>query len=919
MAWQNAIIENLTTGSVSGDLASWSAYHNPMQGTTEPQVEGSPFADFSGAKTYTAQQLYALNDGDFLFGDEQAGLRCSVNGGIHRLFMWYNGEQVNDYLDLTSRVSYSSYDYYARTLYVLINDETQTGTLIIMQRFWSGSWTSQSYTLTWNNNKTQTALVYNWAKRLAPPPLYNWHSVPSISGKNGILPLATIDAEQINPWNTQKTGTDGQYFSTPAKCNLFNFLQNLQDGVETTVAYCGDNYMTLTRSTTTSASGIHIAGTLKLYLRNDVEVYSHTIAGYGRYTDVLSQEYLGFIIDEENHVANLDSVNVVEYYQTGTTQYEWNLYTDTGETDLYEIYVWLLGSTFPEEDDPYEEGSTDTGGTDGYVTPQDSLPRNQLPSLDGINTGMFTVWLPDDSDILHISSFLWSDDVVTNIRKYFNNVGECVMGMYVLPYVPQAGVSSKKFKIGNMEDSSYTNVSFLTHRYEEVDCGEFGLESIWDSYLDFAPYTKLEIFLPYCGLHQLDVDELMCPAKSNGHLQEGTGSTLKCIYRIDLLTGACVVYLEMNGEVRYQFSGKMGSQLPVTGNNYATMVQTLIQGISGLANTVVNHSISAPYAQNPVAPTPPESPGLGATKKEQRAYNKAMKQYDIEKGRYDSSMENRARRLGHSAGVATGAAVAGTISSMKPDVIRCGNLTGDVSMLAYDRPYLIKTRPNKPKLSGQGKFTGWPSYTAGKVGDYTGYTEFIKVHLTDIPCTGNEQEDIENMLKGGIIITPENERSPVPDVTPTVEGNLVIVFLKMTSEVNVLGKQWSNDQFKTEGKLVYDQSVTSPVFLINGDCTGYNYAYVPFFKRYYYIGDYVVTREMLQEVHMVVDPLQSFMLGILASDAMVSRSQSNPNYYINDGVFYTEQRTVTTYHCFKKNGDIVKFDTQQLYLITAGG
>lgn len=759
----------------------------------------------------------------------------------------------------------------------------------------------------------------DYITNLAQPP-YTWQSVPSISGKNGILELATIQSEKIDPWNTQKSEYDaGDSFSTPSRCNLFRFLQNLPDGVETTVVYCGDNYMTLTRTTNEYSSGINISGTLKLYLKTGIEVYSHVIAGYTRDTNVLSQEYLGFIIDTENRVANLDSVNVVEYFQSGQTQYEWNLYTDTGDTDLYEIYVWLQGSTFPEEKDPYEEGTTDDGGSDGYVTPQDHLGENDLPTVDGMNSGMFTVWLPDDSDILHISNFLWSNDVVSNILKYFNNVGECVLGFYVLPYVPQAGISSKKFKIGNLTDNDYTNVSYLTHRYEEVDCGSFELSSIWDSYLDFAPYTKLEIFLPFCGLHQLDVDELMCPARADGNLANKTGSTMSCKYRIDLLTGACVVYLKMDDEVRYQFSGKMGCQLPVTGNNYATMVQTLIQGVSSLASTVVSHSISAPYAQNPVAPTMPSQPASGGSKKEQKAYNKDMKQYNKDLQSYNNSMESRANKLGHSAGSATGAAVAGTISSMKPDVIRCGNLTGDASMIAYDRPYLIKTRPNKPKLSGQGKFTGWPSYKSGNVGSFSGYNEFLKVHLTNIPCTGNEQEEIENFLKGGVIINPSTERSPEPDVTPTVSGNLVIVFLKMTSEVNVLGKKWSSEQFKTEGKLIYDQSVTTPIILINGDCTGYNYAYIPFFHRYYYIGDYVVTRQLMQEVHMFVDSLQSFITEIEACEGIVSRSENKPNYYINDGVFYTEQRTVTTYHCFKKDGDIVKFDTQQMYFITAGG
>ena len=738
---------------------------------------------------------------------------------------------------------------------------------------------------------------------------YTWQSVPSISGKNGILSLATIDSSIIDPWNTQKSSSDDSKFGLPSQANLLNFLQNLEDNVETTVIYCGDNYLTLKRVTTTGNGYIQISGNLRLYFAGGRLIYSHTFSGYFRDSTNLTMEYLGFIIDEENQVANLDGVTADTLYSTGVTSYTYNQYTDTTETELGLIYTWLQGGN-KDNESPYEEGTTDNGGTDGYVTPQDSLPKNSLPSVDGCNTGMFTIWKPSDADILHISSFLWSTDVIDNIRKYFNNVGDCVLGLYILPYVPDTGISSKKFQIGNMVDNDYTNVDYLTSRYREVDMGSFDLSSIWDTYLDFAPYTKLEVFLPYCGLHQLDVDELMCPAKSDGNLGDTIGSTIKCIYRLDLLTGGVVVYLMMNDEVRYQFSGKMGCQLPVTGNNYATMVQTLIQGISGLASTVVSHGISAPYAQNPVAPTPPSS---GASKSD-------VKQYTKDLSKYNKQMESRATSIGHTAGVATGAAVSGTVASMKPDIIKCGNISGDLSMLGYDRPYLIKTRPNKPKLEGQGQFTGYPSYKSGKVGDFTGYTECIKVHLEGLSCTGKEQEDIETMLQNGVIITPINSRTPTPDVTPVVSGNLVLCLLKMTSEVNVLGKKWDTTNIlKIEGKLVYDQSVSNPVILIEGDCMGYNYCYVPFFHRFYYIGDYVVTRQDLQELHLTVDVLQSFASDIDNSDCIVSRSTSNPNYYINDGVFYTEQRMVVTYHCFKNEGQIKKFDTQQLYLVTAGG
>lgn len=736
---------------------------------------------------------------------------------------------------------------------------------------------------------------------------YTWQSVPAISGDNGIRTvLATVDDEIIGDGTTVATSNDGSKFGLPNSAKLYNYLQNLPDGVETTVMYCGENYLTLTRETTQTSSGLTITAMLKLYSSMGILYYSHRLAGYYRSSNSVDNEYLGFYIDEENEVALLGTV-IDHYYEGGQEyrQYQYNNYGDASETDMRNIFTWLSGHIVPEPTDPYEGGTTDNGGENGHPQPQDNLPSNGLPSVDGMNTGMYTVWLPDDTDILHISNFLWSSNVIDNIRKYFNNVGDCVLGMYILPYVPDTGISTKKFKIGNLEDSDHDNVTYLTSRYRTVDMGSFNIEAFWDTYLDFAPYTKLEVFLPYCGMHQLDIDELMCPAESDGTCGKTIGGELSCEYRLDLLTGGVVVYLKMNGNVRYQFSGKMGCNLPVTGNNYSVMVQSLIQGVSGLASTVASHAISAPYSQNPVAPTPPPAD----------AGKQAMKQYNKDLKQYNNQMENRAKSLGHSVGSATGAAAAGIVQSSKPDVIRCGNITGDNSMIGYDRPYLIKTRPNKPELVDQGSYTGFPSYKSGKLSDFDGYTECIKVHLEGVPCTGMEQEQIENMLKGGVIM---KNGSATPDVTPTVAGNLVVVLMNMIDEVNVIGKSWTNET-KVEGKLIYDNSISEPVILLEGNYLDYNYCYVPFFHRFYYIGDYVVTRQTMEEIHLKVDPLQSFKTEILNSNVMVSRSQKNPNFYLNDGVFYTEQRNVVTYHCFKKDGEIKKFNTQQIYLITAGG
>ena len=65
-----------------------------------------------------------------------------------------------------------------------------------------------------------------------PPITYNWQSVPSISGKNGILSkaLATIDDEAIGDGITIQVTTDASLFNIPNSSNLYNMVKNLADG-----------------------------------------------------------------------------------------------------------------------------------------------------------------------------------------------------------------------------------------------------------------------------------------------------------------------------------------------------------------------------------------------------------------------------------------------------------------------------------------------------------------------------------------------------------------------------------------------------------------------------------------------------------------------------------------------------------------
>lgn len=538
---------------------------------------------------------------------------------------------------------------------------------------------------------------------------YEWSSVPAISGKNGILSLTMIKDDKIEEGTTTHQILPEENIERYTdQSNMRKLCLNHVVNEWFTCAESGFNYMQLR---------YNYGGVDNDVLVIEFKIINHYGEGNNQYyaevysgsiyqppsLDGLRDAFLAFIIDEENEVAQFDPVT--HYQLSSTTPPLFGVdygYLQPNDQQMAGIYYFLKGS--PEdidEDDPYSTGSEGDGGDGNPYQPQDHLGLSAKPTKSGLNLGVVTLYNPSDSELASIAQFLWSDDTLENFKKYFNNFADNLMALYVLPVAPDAAAkASKVFKVGNLvsDDPSLQSVDYITDRYADIDMGSFYLKRKWDSYLDVSPYTKLEIYLPYCGTHQLNTDEIVYPANMEGFLPTTPQDDieLKLNYRIDLVTGNIVATLFINGENRYQFTGKCGMSIPLTGANYNNMVQGAITAGAGFAATIASGGLTAPLTAS--------------------------------------------------------AAVSGTVMATKPDVYRSGNLSGDVSMLGYDTPYLIKTIPNKPKLTNQENYTGLPSYKKDLLGNFSGYTEVIEAHIDNVSCTDAERDKIMAYLKGGVLI-----------------------------------------------------------------------------------------------------------------------------------------------------------------------
>ena len=142
-----------------------------------------------------------------------------------------------------------------------------------------------------------------------------------------------------------------------------------------------------------------------------------------------------------------------------------------------------------------------------------------------------------------------------------------------------------------------------------------------------------------------------------------------------------------------------------------------------------------------------------------------------------------------------------------------------------------------------------------------------------------------------------------------------IKLYKNLSEVNTIGKTLTEESVRT-GTLKDGCSVLSPSVVLTGEnLSGFNYAYIPQFSRYYFIKEITSVKNGLWEISMRVDVLETYQTQIKAQKAVVERQEQKYNLYLNDPdwkVYRNKQVLTRTF----PSGFL---DTGVYYLTVVGG
>lgn len=355
-----------------------------------------------------------------------------------------------------------------------------------------------------------------------------------------------------------------------------------------------------------------------------------------------------------------------------------------------------------EVKDPYEAimemyggGPSGPGGGQPSGNPgNEHVPIPETPSVGAMTSGLVGVYVPTAQELSDLSYWLWHTMDVDLFKKMFINPMDALIGLQIIPTVSGHPGSVS----GNLVYANYTTSVTMhraTEQYFEVDCGSIKIPERYGAYLDWSPYTRISLYLPYIGTVPIDTDDIM-------------GGTVRVVYKVDIVSGTVVAFVYCTGKndptshVLYTYTGACACTIPLSSGQHANILTGALQ--TALAITGATVAVATGGA----------SLGVGVL-------------------------------------AGTSGAVNGANSMSKLDVRRSGACGGSSGLMGIQKPYLIMTIPRLCAPGDQNVYRGYPSYMTVSLGSLRGFNSIEVNHLSGMTCTDAEADEIKTLLAEGVI------------------------------------------------------------------------------------------------------------------------------------------------------------------------
>lgn len=340
--------------------------------------------------------------------------------------------------------------------------------------------------------------------------------------------------------------------------------------------------------------------------------------------------------------------------------------------------------------------------------------------------GLITVYNPTASELISFAHWLWVTYADATIDKIWNNPFDGIIGLHELYATPSIG-TRMNIRSGFLVSDTVANS--VPDRYTEINCGSAVIPEYYGNYLDYSPYSKAYIYLPFIGIQEVSVDDIV-------------GHAVNITYRVDSYNGSCIALVTVakmgyNNTI-YQFNGNCSVELPIAGGSQASikagyMMAAAQQQAAAIAGNAAMKAGVASAIGNGVGSllgghiggaisgaVSPIASGM-ATAKQQEAYANA------------NALQS--------------------VVTAKSSVQHSGSFGASYGAMGFKKPYIIIQSPIQVKVMNYNLEYGFPAHKYVRVGDCEGFLRVREVHVESSTATDDEKALIEQMLKSGVYVT----------------------------------------------------------------------------------------------------------------------------------------------------------------------
>ena len=220
-----------------------------------------------------------------------------------------------------------------------------------------------------------------------------------------------------------------------------------------------------------------------------------------------------------------------------------------------------------DNEDAEKEGDKNPNTGTG-IAPIPTIPTGSASSL-------WAVYNPSQSQLNSFGAWLWSSDLVDQIKRLFVDPMQAVIGVHkVFCNVPNG--SSASIKCGYID--SGVSAPTVSSQYVQIDCGTVSVNEFYGNVFDYEPYTTIHAYLPFIGVVKLDTGDVM-------------RGSVNITYGVDVITGACLAKIKVsrdgNSGILYSFGGSCAVHYPLSSGSYGGIISGIVSAAVGVGTSVI--------------------------------------------------------------------------------------------------------------------------------------------------------------------------------------------------------------------------------------------------------------------------------------------------------------------------------------------